>query len=118
MYIVWQGRGWWVTWIALLAMVLPMIILRQVDGPEIDRGVALTMGLAALATFGLGLRWNRGGLPGEPARHSFWGVPLQIWAAPMLLFAVLLGTGTITTAEEPRAPRSANPAPPSNGGFK
>jgi hypothetical protein len=114
----WRGRGWWVTWLALLAMVLPMIVLRQVDGPEVDRGVALTMGLAALATLLLGLRWNRGAAPVEPARHSFWGLPLQLWAAPMLLFAVLLGTGTITTAEEPRADRSAVRVQTRDGGLK
>lgn len=102
MLVVWRGRGWWVTWMALLAMVLPMVVLRQVDGPEIDRGVALTMGLAALATFWLGLRWNRGVTFDAAAQdHSLWGIPLQLWALPMILFAILLGTGVITTAETP-----------------
>ena len=117
-YIFWRGSGHWAIWLAALAMFLPLILLRQVDGPEVDRGVALAMGLAALVTLWLGLRWNRGGAPGEPARHSFWGVPLQIWAAPMLLFAVLLGTGTITTVEEPRASRSAKRVPALDGGPK
>lgn len=102
MPIVWRGRGWWVTWMALLGMVLPMIVLRQIDGPEIDRGVALTMGLTALATFGLGLRWNRGVTFDAAAQeHSFYGIPLQLWALPMILFAILLATGVITTAETP-----------------
>jgi len=113
MLIFWRGRGWWITWIALLAMVLPMILLRQIDGPAIDRGVSLSMGLAAIATLLLGLRFNRGGQRGAPAEHSFWGLPMQVWAAPMLVFAVLLGTGTITTAEEPRTPGAH--APPSGG---
>ncbi|MBP0494246.1 hypothetical protein [Roseomonas indoligenes] len=103
MIVFWQGRGHWVIFLAALAMFLPLIVLRQVDGPEVDRAVAVTMGLAGIATLVLGLRWNRGG----PTQHSFWGIPLQIWAAPMLLFAVLLGTGTITTAEEPDGERPA-----------
>ena len=98
MILFWNGRGHWVIFIGAAAMFLPLIVLRQVDGPEVDRGVAITMGLAAAATLWLGLRWNRGG----PTRHSLWGIPVQVWAAPMLLFSVLLGTGTITTAEEPR----------------
>lgn len=106
MILFWQGRGWWVTWIALLAMVVPMVVAGQVDGPAVDRGVALAMGLAALVTFGLGLVFGRD----RAARDSFLGFPLQVWAAPMLLFAVLLGTGTITTAEEPPATRSFGPA--------
>jgi hypothetical protein len=113
MLVVWQGRGWWVTWLAALAMFLPIILLRQVDGPEVDRGVAITMSIAAVVTLWLGIRWNRGI---APAPHSLWGVPMQIWAFPMLLFAVLLGTGTITTAEEPRPSRAARPA--MDGGLK
>ena len=113
MLVVWQGRGWWVTWLVALGMFLPMIVLRQVDGPEVDRGVAIAMGLLAAVTFWLGLRWNRGS---APARHSLWGVPMQIWAAPMLLFAVLLGTGVITTAEEPRPARAARST--TDGGLK
>ncbi len=103
MLIVWCGRGWWITWMTALAMFLPMIVLRQIDGPEVDRGVALTMGLTALATVWLGLRWNRGVTFDAAARdHSFYGIPMQLWALPMILFAVLLGTGVITTAETPR----------------
>lgn len=102
MLVIWHGRGWWITWIALLAMVLPMIVLRQIDGPEIDRGVSITMGLAAAATFLLGLRWNRGTTFNAEAReHSLMGIPMQLWALPMILFAILLGTGVITTAETP-----------------
>ncbi|MCR0984445.1 hypothetical protein [Roseomonas populi] len=103
MILFWNGRGYWVVFLAALAMFLPLIVLRQVDGPEVDRGVALTMGLAGIATLLLGLRLNQGG----PTRHSFWGIPMQVWAAPMLLFAVLLATGTITTAEEPGGERPA-----------
>ncbi|WP_102958066.1 hypothetical protein [Mangrovicella endophytica] len=102
MLIAWSGRGWWVTWITALAMFLPMIVLRQVDGPEIDRGVAIAMTIAAITTIVLGLRFNRGGTFDTSARaHSLWGIPMQLWAVPMALFAILLGTGTITTAEEP-----------------
>jgi len=110
-FLFWRGRGWWVTWIVALALFAPMLLLQQVDGPAVDRGVALSTALAALAVAGLGLRMNRGGGRGEPARHSFWGVPLQFWALPLLLFSALLATGTITTAEEPpptwRSPRAA-----------
>ena len=95
MLIFWEGRGWWITWIAALAMFGPIVALRQVDGPEIDRAVAVTMAVAGTVTLVLGVLWNRNG-----ARHSFWGLPMPVWAAPMLLFAALLGTGTITTAEE------------------
>lgn len=115
MLMFWQGRGWWVTWIALAAMVVPMLVAREVDGPAVDRGVALSMTLAAVATVALGLRLNRGGPPGQPAAHSFWGLPLQYWAVPMLVLAVLLGTGTITTAEEP-GPRGGGVAPLTRGG--
>ncbi len=117
MFLFWSGRGWWVTWLILLGMVLPMLVLRQVDGPEVDRGVGLAMGLSAAVTFVLGRRWNRRRAPGEPAPHSFWGLPLHLWAVPMLIFAVLLGTGTITTAEEPRPRRVAVPVP-TDGGVK
>ena len=117
MLIFWQGRGWWVTWIARAAMVVPLLVAREVDGPAVDRGVTLSMALAAALTVWLGLRLNRGGAPGRPAAHSFWGLPLQYWAVPMLVLAVLLGTGTITTAEEPR-PRGAAVAPMSGGGPK
>jgi hypothetical protein len=110
----WKGRGWWVTWLLALGMFLPMILLRQVDGPEVDQGVGLAVGLAALLTGWLGLRWNRGGQPGTPAQHSFYGVPLQFWAVPMLVFAILLGTHVITTAEEAPQPRAAAPV----GGSK
>lgn len=103
MYMFWNGRGFWVVMIIAIAMFLPIIVLRQVDGPEIDRGVCLTMGLAAAAAFVLGLIWNRGVTFGPAAReHSFFGVPVQLWALPMALFAALLGMGVITTAEEPR----------------
>ncbi|MBR0664961.1 hypothetical protein GXW71_11410 [Roseomonas hellenica] len=109
MWIFWAGRGWCAPCLLALGMFLPMIVLRQIDGPEVDRGVGLAVGLAALVIAWLGLRWNRGGKPSEPARHSFWGLPLQFWAIPMLVFAILLGTHVITTAEEPRGPRSAIP---------
>ncbi|KQU05781.1 hypothetical protein ASG60_03840 [Methylobacterium sp. Leaf469] len=104
MIVFWTGRGYWVVFFVALAMFLPLIVLRQVDGPEVDRAVCLTMSLAALAVLGLGLRWNRGTTFGPAGRdHAFWGLPMQVWAVPMLVFAALLGTGTITTAEAPRA---------------
>lgn len=115
MYMFWRGRGYWVVFLAAAAMFLPLIVLRQVDGPEVDRGVCLTMSLAALAALGLGLLWNRGRTFVPQARdHSFWGVPVQLWALPMALFAILLGTGAITTAEEPR-PRPAAQGEPEPG---
>lgn len=102
MLVVWRGRGWWVTWITLIAMVLPMIVQWRIDGPEIDRGVSITMGLAALATVWLGIRWNRGVTFDAAAQdHSFCGIPMQLWALPMILFAILLATSVITTAETP-----------------
>jgi len=107
MIIFWQGRGFWVPIITAAAMFLPIVVLRQVDGPEVDRGVCLTFAVAAALTVWLGLRWNRGRAPGQPVGHSFWGVPVQLWALPMILFSVLLGTGTITTAEESPRPRGA-----------
>ena len=107
MVVFWHGRGYWVIFLAAAAMFLPLIVLRQIDGPEVDRGVALVMTGAAIAVVGLGLRWNRGATFGPAARdHALWGVPMQLWALPMALFALLLGTGVITTAEEPR-PRPA-----------
>jgi drug/metabolite transporter (DMT)-like permease len=112
MVLFWRGRGWWVTWIALLAMVAPMIVAGEIDGPAVDRGVALAMGLAAAATFGLGVLFGRD----RTAEDTFLGLPLQVWAVPMLVFALLLGIGTITTAEEPPAGRSAGPPP--GGGPK
>lgn len=115
MYIFWQGRGYWVIFLAALAMFAPLIGLRQVDGPEVDRWVAITMSLAAAAAIGLGLFWNRGKTFSTEARaHSFWGVPVQLWALPMILFAAALGTGLITTAEEPRPRPRVEGAP--NGG--
>lgn len=110
MFIFWEGRGWWFTWLLALGMFLPIIVLRQIDGPEVDRGVGLAVGLAAIVVFWLGLRWNRGGRPGERAQHSFWGLPLQYWAIPMLIFAVLLGTRVITTEEAPRQPATRGQA--------
>ena len=87
-------------------MVLPMIVARQIDGPAIDWGVTLTMGVAALATAVLGWRFNGGRTFGPAAQaHSLWGVPMQLWALPMALFALALGTGLITTAEERRPAR-------------
>ena len=104
MVVFWQGRGYWVVFFAAAAMFLPLIILRQIDGPEVDRAVCLTMSLAALAVLGLGLRWNHGTTFGPAVRdHAFMGLPMQVWALPMTVFAVLLGTGTITTAETPRS---------------
>jgi hypothetical protein len=111
MYVFWHGRGYWVVCLAALGMFLPMIVLRQVDGPDADQDVALALGLIAVVIFVLGLRWNRGGAQGAPARHSFWGLPMQIWASPMLLFALLLGTRLITSAEEPRPARGAISTP-------
>ena len=111
MVVFWSGRGYWVIFLTAAAMFLPLIVLRQVDGPEVDQAVALTMGLAALAVFGLGLRWNKGTTFGPAGRdHTLWGLPMQAWAVPMVVFAVLLGTGTITTAEPPRQ------ASPDSGG--
>lgn len=104
MIISWQGRGYWVIFLVAVAMFLPLVILRQIDGPEVDRAVCLTMILAAIAVLGLGLRWNRGATFGPAARNNaFFGIPMQLWALPMILFAILLGTGTITTAETPRS---------------
>lgn len=105
MVVVWSGRGYWVVFLIALAMFLPIILLRQVDGLEVDRGVALAMGLAAVATLWLGWRWNAGATFSAAARHhSLFGIPMQIWALPMALFAALLGTGTITTADGPDTP--------------
>lgn len=113
MLVVWRGRGYWIIFLAAVAMFLPIVLLRQIDGPEVDRGVAVTMGLAAVAALGLGLHWNRGTTFAPSARaHSFMGIPMQLWALPMALFALLLGTGVITTAEEPR---SAGVAPQTIG---
>ena len=110
MLAVWHGRGYWVVFAVTMAAFLPMVVLRRIDGPEIDRGVAIATGLAALATMGLGLRWNRGVTFDASAQdHSLWGIPMQLWALPMALFAILLGTGAITTAEEPRRGRTAPP---------
>lgn len=108
MLIVWRGRGYWIVFLAAVAMFLPIVLLRQIDGPEVDRGVAVTMGLSAVAALGLGLRWNQGTTFGPSAQeHSFMGIPMQLWALPMALFAILLGTGVITTAEEPRSAAAA-----------
>lgn len=112
MPVFWSGRGYWVVFLATLAAFVPMIVLRQVDGPEVDQGVSFAMALAAAATFGFGLRWNRGVTFGAAAQeHAMWGIPLQVWAVPLLLFAILLGSGIITTAEGPR-PRAAAPTGP------
>ncbi|WP_458094462.1 hypothetical protein [Roseomonas sp. WA12] len=79
-----------------------MIVLHQMDGPEVDRGIAVTLGVATVAVLILGLRWNRSGAPGKPARPYRQGLPMQIRAAPPPF-----GKGPISTAEEPRQPRSA-----------
>ena len=105
MVVVWHGRGYWVIFLAALAMFLPIILLRQVDGPEVDRGVAVAMGVAAIATLWLGVRWNAGATFSAAARnHSLFGIPVQLWALPMVLFATALGSGIITTAEGPASP--------------
>jgi hypothetical protein len=110
MLIVWRGRGYWVIFAIAIAAFMPLIVLRQIEGPEIDRAVAITMGLAGLAVGGLGLRWNRGVTFSPVAQeNSLWGIPMQLWALPILLFALALGTGLITTAEEPRSNLSAAP---------
>ena len=114
--LVWRGRGYWVILLAAAAVLLPMIIVRQVEGPAADRAIGIAMGLAGAATLWLGLRWNRARAPGAPAEHSFWGVPVQVWALPMLVFALLLGTRTITTGEAPRPSRSTEA--PLDGGPK
>ena len=102
MYVIWTGRAHWVFFLTAIAMFLPLILLRKIDGPEVDRAVAITMGLAALTVGILGLRWNQGvTFRPEARRHAVWGIPMQLWALPMALFAILLATGTITTAEEP-----------------
>ncbi|MFT8246123.1 hypothetical protein [Roseomonas sp. BN140053] len=111
-FATWRGRGWLVILLVAAAMVLPMLVLRQIDGPAVDRGVGLAMGIAALAALLLGLRWNRGGAPGQPAEHALWGLPVQVWALPMLVFAALLGTRVIITEEEPRRPPIPREAPP------
>jgi hypothetical protein len=103
-WVFWRGKGYWVIFILAAAMFAPMIGLRQIDGPEIDYGVGIAMGLAAIVTFIAGYRLNRRTPKGEPAGHSFWGLPFQYWAVPMLIFGGLLGTRTITTEETPRSP--------------
>jgi drug/metabolite transporter (DMT)-like permease len=108
MMMFWGGRGIWLPIMVAVAMFLPIIVLRQVDGPEIDHGVGITMAIAAVIVFALGWRWNEATPRGERAHHSFMGLPLQYWAVPMLIFAVLLGTRTITTEETP----SVHPASP------
>lgn len=97
--VFWRGRGFLVPMLIALAMFAPMIALRQIDGPDIDHGVGLTMGVMAVVTFILGWRFNRETPKGEAAWHSFMRLPLHYWAVPMLIFAVLLGTRTITTEE-------------------
>ena len=94
-----RGRGFLVPFLIAFAMFAPMIALRQIDGPEIDHGVGLTMGVMAVIVFILGWRFNRETPKGERAWHSFMFVPMHYWAVPMLIFAVLLGTRTITTEE-------------------
>lgn len=115
-FLIWRGRGYWVIFLAVAAMFLPLIVLRQVEGPAVDRGVGIAMGLAGAATLWFGLRWNRERAPGAPAEHSLWGLPVQVWALPMLVFALLLGTRTITTEEAPRPSRTL--AAPLEGGPK
>nr|WP_314261769.1 hypothetical protein [uncultured Devosia sp.] len=102
--LAWRGRGFWIPILVALGMFTPIIVLRQIDGPAIDYGVGITMGIAALITAISGFWLNRLTPKDEPALHSFWRVPFQYWALPMLVFAVLLGTRTITTAESPPPP--------------
>ena len=86
--------------ITAIAMFLPMFVVRHIDGPEVDLGVSVAMGLAAVVTAALGLFWNRGVTFAAAAQdNSLFGIPVQIWALPMALFSLLLGTGIITTAE-------------------
>ena len=99
MLLFFAGRGPWVPIIGFAAMVLPIIAFRQIDGEPIDNGVAVTMTIAAIVTFVLGRRWNRATPAGSPALHSFMGLPFQYWAVPMVIFALLLGTGVLNTAE-------------------
>lgn len=99
--VAWQGKGAWIPIIVAIACFTPILVLRQIDGPAVDHGVGITMGLAAIITFILGLRLNSGLPKGEPAPHAFCSVPFQYWAVPMLVFAILLGTRTITTEEPP-----------------
>lgn len=103
----WQGRGFWVPIIAAIAMFTPLIILRQVDGEQVDVGVAITMAIAGVVTLALGFIWNRPTPKGEPALHAFCRIPMQYWAVPMLVFSLLLATGILNTAEESPAPQSA-----------
>jgi hypothetical protein len=111
MLVIWNGRGAWVIWLVAIAAFLPLILLRQIEGPEVDRAVAITMGLAAVGILALGLRWNRGATFDVSARaNSLWGIPMQLWALPVALFAILLGTGVITTAEDPPVRQPAAPA--------
>lgn len=103
MMLAWRGRGFWIPLLIAMAMFTPIILLRQVDGPAIDYGVGITMGIAAVITAITGFWLNRLTPKGEPALHSFCRVPFQYWAVPMLIFALLLGTRTITTEEGPQA---------------
>ncbi|HEY4202586.1 MAG TPA: hypothetical protein VGM83_18705 [Devosiaceae bacterium] len=112
--VAWQGKGFWVPIIVAIALFAPILALRQIDGPAIDHGVGITMGLAAIITFIMGFGLNRSGPKGQPAAHSFCRVPFQYWAVPMLVFAILLGTRIITTEEAPPETTTATllaPAP-------
>lgn len=101
MTVWWEGKGYWVIFLVALAMLAPMIILQQVDGPAIDYGVATAMTIAAVIILILGFWLNRQTLKGHRSAHAFFFIPVQYWAVPMLIFAALLGTRTITTEESP-----------------
>ncbi len=72
--------------------------------------MALGLAVAAVATFWLGLRWNRDRKPGERTRHSFWFVPLQFWAIPMMLFAILVGIQVVKTSPDRSSLQATIPA--------
>lgn len=115
-FINWRGKGIFLPILLAIAMFAPIIALRQIDGPEIDHAVGITMGVMAIVVFIWGWRLNHPSVKGEPAAHSFFRIPLHFWAVPMLVFAVLLGTRVITTEEGPRRPSATERLAPDTAG--
>ncbi len=106
MFLIWQGLGFLVV-ILPLAVLLAMSLLGSLVNLSNMATIVLSLILSAAAVFYLGKRLNSrpGRILVDPStqesvelrkRHTLFWIPMQYWAFPILLIAIIASFALLT----------------------